>query len=205
MTESQFPSDLDMSEWAPEDRLEFYRQYFFERCSAVAIFDELPVDHRLHVVRRCLADMAALGWRERSLGLIEDMARELERIEGGSNGGANNPALKAVLRGLATAELLFVGGAERAAIPPDHFEPEALQPTLERVNDKIRAIVRECPLGGVYAADEGVEIALCYEPDGGISVTYRVPFRSRRGYRLDVADLPTDFACTMAGARSRPM
>ena len=31
MTESEFPSDLDMSEWTPEDRLEFYRQYFFER------------------------------------------------------------------------------------------------------------------------------------------------------------------------------
>jgi hypothetical protein len=34
----------------------------------------------------CLADMAALGWPERSLGLIEEMARDLERIETGSNG-----------------------------------------------------------------------------------------------------------------------
>jgi hypothetical protein len=85
-TKSEFRSDLDMSEWAPEERLEFYRQYFFDHRLALETFDELPVDHRLHVVRRCLADMAALGWPARSLGLIEDMARELERIEGGSNG-----------------------------------------------------------------------------------------------------------------------
>jgi hypothetical protein len=30
--------------------------------------------------------MTALGWPERSLGSIENMARELERIECGSNG-----------------------------------------------------------------------------------------------------------------------
>jgi hypothetical protein len=34
----------------------------------------------------CLADMAALGGPERSLGLIEEMAGDLERIGAGSNG-----------------------------------------------------------------------------------------------------------------------
>jgi hypothetical protein len=85
-TESEFRSDLEISEWAPEERLEFYRQFFFEGRLALETFDELPIEHRLHIVRRCLADLSALGRAERSLGLIEDMARELERIEGGSNG-----------------------------------------------------------------------------------------------------------------------
>jgi hypothetical protein len=34
----------------------------------------------------CLADMAALGGPERRLGLIEEMAGDLERIGAGSNG-----------------------------------------------------------------------------------------------------------------------
>jgi hypothetical protein len=100
--------DLPQAWGVRPERLAKFRARFLERGSRVGTGDpapeaaDLPMSKRnkhradggcVQVSRQvigsalpCLADMAALGWPERSLGLIEEMAGDLERIEAGSNG-----------------------------------------------------------------------------------------------------------------------